>query len=320
MKPDHLLQQIINGLTAGDIRTLSRAVTLVESQLEEDQQTNLRLMKSIAANRTPAVKIGITGSPGVGKSTFLNGLVSFFEDTPFRVGILTIDPSSIFTGGSILGDKLRMKDLMNMDNVYVRTSPSKVTLGGINLTTWETVLLCEVAGFDYIFVETVGVGQSEIEVQFLVNEIWYLTMDRSGDESQGIKRGILEIADRIIVTKNDLDPEGARQAKAVLKQSINTKHTDEKEVAFYSVSSVIKECLVPLFRDLKEIKASPWSVEQTRFWFDKGWKESVMRVINSDARLQHMYGRWLADVESGAMDYWSAMEKLEKGLEELWRK
>ncbi len=320
MKPDHLLQQIINGLTAGDIRTLSRAVTLVESQLEEDQQTKLRLMKSIAANRTPAVKIGITGSPGVGKSTFLNGLVSFFEDTPFRVAILTIDPSSIFTGGSILGDKLRMKDLMNMDNVYVRTSPSKGTLGGINLTTWETVLLCEVAGFDYIFVETVGVGQSEIEVQFLVNEIWYLTMDRSGDEIQGIKRGILEIADRIIVTKNDLDPEGARQAQAVLMQSIKTRHTEEKEVAFYNVSSVIKESLVPLFRDLKEINASPLSVEQTRFWFEKGWKESVIRLINSDARLQQMYGRWLAEVESGAMDYWSAMEELEKGLEELWRK
>ncbi|HLU93311.1 MAG TPA: hypothetical protein VKZ54_04265, partial [Membranihabitans sp.] len=221
---------------------------------------------------------------------------------------------------SILGDKLRMKDLMNMDNVYVRTSPSKGTLGGINLTTWETVLLCEVAGFDYIFVETVGVGQSEIEVQFLVNEIWYLTMDRSGDEIQGIKRGILEIADRIIVTKNDLDPEGARQAQAVLMQSIKTRHTEEKEVAFYNVSSVIKESLVPLFRDLKEINASPLSVEQTRFWFEKGWKESVIRLINSDARLQQMYGRWLAEVESGAMDYWSAMEELEKGLEELWRK
>ncbi|HLT93600.1 MAG TPA: GTP-binding protein, partial [Membranihabitans sp.] len=204
------IEEMLKGLAAGHRRTLSRVITLIESQREEDAEVKSLIMKSIGEWRKSAVKIGITGSPGVGKSTFLNGFVQLFEGTPYQIAILSIDPSSTTTGGSILGDKIRMTNLIEMEQVFIRPSPSKGILGGINVNTWETVLICEAAGFDYIFIETVGVGQSEIEIQYLTNEVWYLTMARSGDEIQTMKRGLMEIVDRIIVTKVDLEPDEAR--------------------------------------------------------------------------------------------------------------
>lgn len=307
-------------LAHGDIRTLAKAITLIESYKDSDQDKKAQLLQAIQEIRKPAVKIGITGSPGVGKSTFINGFVSLFRGTVHKIAVLTIDPSSIKTGGSILGDKLRMKDLASMEKVYIRPSPSKGDLGGINLTTWETIHLCEAAGFDYIFIETVGVGQSEIEVQYLTNEVWYITMAQSGDEIQGIKRGILEVVDRIIITKTDLDPYGAQKTKALLQQSIKSHTSGEIKVGFYEVSALKPETFQTLFTDLQNVTAAPLTREQTTFWFNRGWQETLIRFIESDNELKKIHQRLLDQVETGQTDYWTAMAELNILLRNLWGK
>ncbi len=218
-----------------------------------------------------------------------------------------------------MGDKLRMKDLASMDQVYIRPSPSKGDLGGINLTTWETMQLCEAAGFNYIFIETVGIGQSEIEVQYLTNEVWYITMARSGDEIQGIKRGILEVVDRIIVTKTDLDPYGAQKTKALLQQSLKPQSSGEKNVGFYEVSALKPETLQTLLSDLQDVEAAPLTREQMTFWFNRGWQETLIRFIESDVELKKMYRRLLHQVEAGQSDYWTAMAEMKKELKSIWR-
>ncbi len=308
-----------NRLKNGDIPTLAQSITLIESQRESDQRKKMHLLKAIQNFRKPSVKIGITGSPGVGKSTFLNGFVSQFKDSRHRIAILPIDPSSKSTGGSILGDKLRMNDLVNMEQVYIRPSPSKGVLGGINLTTWETIQLCEAAGFDFIFIETVGIGQSELEVKYLVNEVWYLTMARSGDEIQGIKRGILEVVDRIIVTKADLDPYGAQKTKALLRQSLKPLHSDEQQIFFYEVSALKQESLNPLFSDLLDIPAKSLSREQQSFWFDRGWQETLINFMESNPAIKELHQELSHRVDIGEMDHWTAMNELKKELGKTWR-
>ena len=320
MVPGIDIEKLKHGLINGDRRMLSKAITLVESQRMEDQESKTALLKSIQGQGRSAVKIGITGSPGVGKSTFLNGFVQRFGNTTKRIAILTIDPSSMSTGGSILGDKLRMKDLTEMDQIYIRPSPSKGVLGGITLTTWETVLVCEAAGFDYVFIETVGVGQSEIEVQHLVNEVWYLTMARAGDEIQGIKRGILEIADRIIVTKADLAHKEAQKTAALLRQSLKIVHSRDKEAAFYTLSPFWDESMQDLYDDLLLLQPHPLNRTQVTFWFAQGWQELIIKWSQANPHLKDLYERLLSDVNSEHTDYWSAMDVLAKELEERWKK
>lgn len=320
MVPGIDIEKLKRGLINGDRRMVSKAITLIESQRMEDQETKTALLKSIQGLGRSAVKIGITGSPGVGKSTFLNGFVQRFENTANRIAILTIDPSSASTGGSILGDKLRMKNLTEMDQVYIRPSPSKGVLGGINLTTWETVLLCEAAGFDYVFIETVGIGQSEIEVQHLVNEVWYLTMARAGDEIQGIKRGILEVVDRIIVTKADLDIKEAQNTVSLMRQSLKIIQSRDKEAVFYTLSPFWDASMIDLYDDLKLLQPRPLNRNQISFWFARGWQEFIMRWAQSNPHLKVLYERLLGDVQDEHTDYWTAMETLSKEMDDLWRK
>ena len=314
------IQDWLTRLKRGDILTLARSITLIESQLDSDQERKTQLLQSIQEIRKPSVKIGITGSPGVGKSAFLNTLVSLFRDTSSRIAILTVDPSSTSTGGSILGDKLRMKDLVDMSQVYIRPSPSKGVLGGINLTTWETIQICEAAGFDYVFIETVGVGQSEIEVQYLVNEVWYLTMARSGDEIQGIKKGILEVVNRVIVIKMDLDPNGAQKTKGLLQQILKPMNPHEYKINFYKVSALHPESLESLFLDLQKIPAKPLTKKQRAFWFDRDYQETLISFIKSNPVLKNRHQELSKSVDSGQMDHWTAINELKKELEEKWKK
>lgn len=312
------IEELRSGLTKGNVRALSRAITLVESQRKEDQDGKVQLLRSIQNMRVPSVKIGITGSPGVGKSTFINACVSRLGGSSHRIAVLTIDPSSKKSGGSILGDKLRMTDLVHMEEVYVRPSPSKGVLGGINLTTWETIQLCEAAGYDFIFVETVGIGQSELEVKYLVNEVWYLTMARSGDEIQGIKRGILEVVDRVIVTKSDIDPHGSRRTAAMLQQTVRSIHPEDNKVEFYEVSALNTESLNSLMSDLLQTSAQPWSQNQQRFWFDRAWQEVFLTFLESNPAMKDMYHKKMLEVESGQTDHWSAIDSLKTELQRIW--
>ena len=197
--PEHY----IKGILASDISVLSRAITLVESTKEEHQQIAEKIIDGVVEKTGKSFRLGITGVPGVGKSTFIESFGLELADNGHKVAILAIDPSSQKSKGSILGDKTRMEKLSVHPKVYIRPSPSSGTLGGVAQKTFETILLCEAAGYDFIIVETVGVGQSEITISQMTDFFLLLMLAGAGDELQGIKRGIMEMADSVIITKAD---------------------------------------------------------------------------------------------------------------------
>jgi LAO/AO transport system kinase len=199
----------VSGILAGDRTLLSRAITLVESELPAHQETARSIIEACLPHSGKSIRIGITGVPGVGKSTFIEALGKHITAEDHQLAVLAIDPSSQQTGGSILGDKTRMEALASDPKAYIRPTPSRGSLGGVARKTRETILLCEAAGFDVIFIETVGVGQSEIAVHSMVDFFLLLMLAGAGDELQGIKRGIMEMADAIAITKTDGDNIGA---------------------------------------------------------------------------------------------------------------
>ena len=199
------LDDYLAGIDSGDRAVLGRAITLVESNADDDQAQAQELLVRLLPRTGNAYRVGISGAPGVGKSTFIEALGSNLTSQGHRVAVLAIDPTSEVTRGSILGDKTRMNELSRDDNAFVRPSPSSGTLGGVTRKTRETILVCEAAGFDVILVETVGVGQSETVVAEMVDFFLVLMLAGAGDELQGIKRGILEMADMIAINKADGD-------------------------------------------------------------------------------------------------------------------
>jgi len=197
------VQEYVKKIRACDISILSRAITLVESSLQKHQKIALQIVKSCLPYSGKSIRVGITGVPGVGKSTFIEALGSHLTSAGHKVAVLAVDPSSSLNKGSILGDKTRMETLVQDPNVYIRPSASGTTLGGVAKKTRESILLCEAAGFDIILIETVGVGQSETAVHSMVDFFLLLKLAGAGDELQGIKRGIIEMADTIVINKAD---------------------------------------------------------------------------------------------------------------------
>ena len=193
------------GIRGGNVNTLARAITLVESTAVRHATEAAELMRSLLPHRDHSVRIGITGVPGVGKSTFIEAFGLYLCEHGHRVAVLAVDPTSVVSGGSILGDKTRMEKLSRHQSAYIRPSPSGGALGGVTRKTRETITLCEAAGYDVILIETVGVGQSEIAVRSMTDFFLLLALTGAGDELQGIKKGIVEMADAIAVTKADGD-------------------------------------------------------------------------------------------------------------------
>jgi LAO/AO transport system kinase len=205
---------LADGVRDGNRTLLARAVTLVESRRPDHREAAQRLLTLLLPHAGGAHRVGISGAPGVGKSTFIEALGTMLTGAGHRVAVLAVDPSSTRTGGSILGDRTRMAALANDDAAFVRPSPSAGTLGGVARATRETIVLMEAAGFDVVLVETVGVGQSEVAVAGMVDTFLLLTMARTGDSLQGIKKGILELADVVAVNKADGDHERPARAAA----------------------------------------------------------------------------------------------------------
>jgi LAO/AO transport system kinase len=203
------------GILKGDKVVLAQAITLAESELESDRNLIENLIEKIVTDKKNSIRIGITGSPGVGKSTFIETFGKHLTAQNKKVAVLAIDPSSYKTKGSILGDKTRMEELAKDPLAFIRPSATRNTLGGVAAGTRESILLCEAAGFDFIIIETVGVGQSEVAVRNLVDFFLLLMLAGSGDELQGIKKGIMEMADGIVITKAD----GENQKKATQAQA-----------------------------------------------------------------------------------------------------
>jgi GTPase len=198
-------KEYINGIKKGNRVILSQAITLIESAKKEDLHLAEEILSELLPFTGKSIRIGVTGVPGVGKSTFIETFGSFITNQGKKLAVLTVDPSSQLTKGSILGDKTRMEELSRNPNAFIRPSASGSTLGGVTNKTREVILLCEAAGYDIIFVETVGVGQSETQVKGMVDFFLLLMLAGAGDELQGIKKGIMEMADGVAINKADGD-------------------------------------------------------------------------------------------------------------------
>ncbi|MDE3743580.1 methylmalonyl Co-A mutase-associated GTPase MeaB [Maribacter polysaccharolyticus] len=212
----------IDGILKGDRVILSRAITIVESNLESDKVLAKEIIQAILPYSGNSIRIGITGVPGVGKSTFIEAFGKYLIGQGHKVGILSIDPSSQRSKGSILGDKTRMEELANLEDAYIRPSATGDTLGGVANKTGESMLLCEAAGYDVILIETVGVGQSETAVHGMTDFFLLLMLSGAGDELQGIKKGIMEMADMVVINKADGD--NIKKSEIAKRQYQNALH------------------------------------------------------------------------------------------------
>lgn len=224
MMRDHLPQQdqyLVDGVLGRQLRALAKTITLIESQRSDHRERAQRVLEGLLPNTGGAIRIGISGVPGVGKSTFIEAFGLFLIEQGLRVAVLAVDPSSALTGGSILGDKTRMELLSQRTEAFIRPSPSAGSLGGVAEKTREAMLVCEAAGFDVVIVETVGVGQSETAVAGMTDIFCLLQLPNAGDDLQAIKKGIMEIADLIVINKADIDAHAAMRAMAQMKSALH---------------------------------------------------------------------------------------------------
>jgi LAO/AO transport system kinase len=222
MTADSTPEELFTRLRGGDRAALGRAITLIESTRPADRERARALLQSCAGARARAFRIGITGIPGVGKSTLIDALGMALVEAGHRVAVLAVDPSSVHSGGSILGDKTRMERLSQHASAFIRPTATGGTLGGVARRTRETILLCEAAGYDRLLIETVGVGQSELDVDRMSDLNVLLMIAGAGDELQGIKRGIMETADVVVLTK--VDGEGRDRAQVTARDLQNAIH------------------------------------------------------------------------------------------------
>ncbi len=252
------VEELLEGVTGGDRGALSRAITLAESRRPDDQAQAQELIAAVLPKTGNAQRVGITGVPGAGKSTAIESLGLMLIEGGHRVAVLVIDPSSSRTGGSILGDKTRMQGLSMNQDAFIRPSPAGGVLGGVARKTREAMLLCEAAGYDVILVESVGVGQSEAELAELVDSLCLLLVPGAGDELQGIKRGIMELADLIVVNKADGDRiPMAKRARGDYRQALRMlpPSTPGWETPVLIASATEKTGLTELWQTIEEHRA-----------------------------------------------------------------
>jgi LAO/AO transport system kinase len=212
---------LIAGVLAGERRSLAKAITLVESSRRDHQQRGQAVLEALLPHTGRSIRVGISGAPGVGKSTFIEALGLYVIKQGHRLAVLAVDPSSSVTGGSILADKTRMEELSRSPQAFIRPSPAGGWLGGVAARTREALLVCEAAGFDVIIVETVGVGQSETAVARMTDLMVLLQLPIAGDDLQAIKKGIVELADLIVISKADLAPQRAAEAQQTLRSALS---------------------------------------------------------------------------------------------------
>ncbi|WP_296493408.1 methylmalonyl Co-A mutase-associated GTPase MeaB [Rhodoferax sp.] len=220
MNPGALREAVLRGDATVQRRAMAKAITLLESTRADHRLLADELLTNLLPHTGQSFRLGISGVPGVGKSTFIEALGLYLIAQGHRVAVLTIDPSSTVSGGSILGDKTRMERLSVHENAYIRPSPSSGTLGGVAEKTREAMLVCEAAGFDVVIVETVGVGQSETAVANMTDMFVLMQLPNAGDDLQAIKKGVMELADLVVINKADIDPDAATRARAQISSSL----------------------------------------------------------------------------------------------------
>ncbi len=300
--------EYVKGILDGNITLLSKAVTLVESSKKEHQEVAQEIIKACLPYSGKSIRVGITGVPGVGKSTFIEAMGSYITSRGGKLAVLAIDPSSERSKGSILGDKTRMEELAGDPNAYIRPSPSAGSLGGVARKTRETIVLCEAAGFDHIFIETVGVGQSETAVHSMTDFFLLLMLAGAGDELQGIKRGIMEMADLIAINKADGgNVDKAELARIQYKNAIHLfpKKDSDWEPGVLTCSAYHKKGMEEIWEQIEKYKNqtidSHYFYErrnaQATYWMHETIGEQLKRrfydnpVIKEELRMMESYMR-----------------------------
>ena len=313
--------RLARDIRAGDRTVLSRAITLIESKRADHRRAAAALMQKLLDATGKAVRVGITGAPGVGKSTTIDALGSMLTAAGRKVAVLTVDPSSRRTGGSILADKTRMTHLANDPNAFIRPSPASGTLGGVAAKTRETMLLCEAAGYDVVLVETVGVGQSEIAVADMTDFFLLLMLPGAGDELQGLKKGVVELADMIAVNKADGDNVARAKAAAAEYRAalhILAPRSPNWSPPVVTYSALTGEGIAALWNkilDHHEKLAAAGELaarrgEQQVKWMWAMLEERLFEPLRSDRALKAALPRIEAEVAAGRLAPATAVEEL----------
>jgi LAO/AO transport system kinase len=311
------MMKLRDRIIAGERAAIAKAITLVESSREEDIIQSHELISELIKSPGHAIRVGFSGPPGVGKSTFIESFGSYIVNKNFKLGVLAIDPSSNFTGGSILGDKTRMSEISKNENTFIRSTPSRGSLGGIAVGTREAAIILDAAGYDYIFIETVGVGQSEITAANLVDIFTLIVGPGSGDELQGIKKGITEYADIFIVNKNDGDlasqaSKTASDYKSAL--SFYNKDSDALETQVVLVSSIENKGMDEVLDSYNKIvnvnKANNQfdkrRENQLAYWLEEEVRNKILLKLSSEKETSELLESEVRRIISGETGFYSA--------------
>lgn len=316
---------LAQGVLAGDRRSVARAITLIESTRTDHREAAERLLHEILPHAGRSVRIGITGVPGAGKSTFIEAFGLHVVEQGHKLAVLAVDPSSPRSGGSILGDKTRMEDLSRDIRAFIRPSPSGCTLGGVARRTREAMLVCEAAGFDVVVVETVGVGQSETAVADMVDMFLLLLVPGGGDELQGIKKGIVELADAIIVNKADGDL--AVAARRAARDYTNALHLLTPASAAWMVpvltcSALERGGIAEVWAAIGKYRQAMDGIgrfdqrraEQAHAWMWNEINETLLQTLKNDAAVAAQLPALERDVAAGRMAPGAAARRLVKAF------
>ncbi|MDC1303381.1 methylmalonyl Co-A mutase-associated GTPase MeaB [Pelagibacterales bacterium] len=306
-------------IIAGERAAIAKAITLVESSREEDIIQSHELISELIKSPGHAIRVGFSGPPGVGKSTFIESFGSYIVSKNFKLGVLAIDPSSNFTGGSILGDKTRMSEISKNENTFIRSTPSRGSLGGIAVGTREAAIILDAAGYDYIFIETVGVGQSEITAANLVDIFTLIVGPGSGDELQGIKKGITEYADIFIVNKNDGDlasqaSKTASDYKSAL--SFYNKDSDALETQVVLVSSIENKGMDEVLDSYNKIvnvnkvnnQFDKRRENQLAYWLEEEVRNKILLKLSSEKETSELLESEVRRIISGETGFYLASQ------------
>jgi len=313
--------EYVAGVLGGDRVTLARAITLIESNAPAHQKLAQEVLTAILPERRPSIRVGITGVPGAGKSTFIEKLGTTLTAAGHRVAVTAVDPSSSLSGGSILGDKTRMEKLAADPDAFIRPSPSGGTLGGVARKTRETVMLFEAAGYDVILVETVGVGQSEIQVRSMVDFFLLVLLAGAGDELQGLKKGVMEIADAIVVNKADgAGREAAERTRAEFEQVLHYLRpaTEGWATGAFSCSARTGEGIEGLWRVVETFVGVTRSsgvftsrrADQERQWVRALVREGLDDLFHAHPGVRDVQRELEDEVASGALPATAAARRL----------
>lgn len=316
-KQKHSTSQLLDGIRKGDISLLGKAITLVESSHEDHQKAAQELISACLPYSGNAFRLGITGVPGAGKSTFIESLGKHIIQEGSKLAVLAIDPSSERSRGSILGDKTRMEELAGSTSAYIRPSPSGLTLGGVARKTRETIILCEAAGFDIVLVETVGVGQSETAVHSMVDFFLLVMLAGAGDELQGIKRGIMEMADAIVINK--ADGNNVQKAKRAQAEFTNALHLFPPSPSGWipkvlTCSSLYSKGISEIWDMVQEYAGfvrtggflKQKRLEQSRYWMYESIRDGIFQQVFHDRTMKKEMEKYERAISEGRITSYMA--------------